>query len=303
MCCNVNYKEDFCRTGTNIGGQMKIGIVLAGGMNKGFYEIGCLNAIFDFFGRENIECISASSIGTITAYSAVTGQNEYFINMLKDIDIRDSGRFFPSFSGNSELMQKIRSAVTDDNTTIPQLYITIWNYTQKKVEYVPIHTLTKKEIQNYLCASVAIPIFNKGVKINGSTIFDGAFIDNIPVFPLLEKEFDYIFCIYFDLRNYFFENEKFDRKIIKLYDFPSKRKLDNFVFDPNHVDVMVEYGYNYTNRIIRSLFSSADKDIIDHNIEGMNEQNNIRKSKRFTSDIILTNLNKVTSRLAKRNIL
>ena len=86
---------------------MKIGVVLAGGMSKGFYEIGCLNAIFDFFGKENIECISASSIGALTAYAGVTGQNEYLINALKDIDVRKSGSFFPPLSGKADLIQKI----------------------------------------------------------------------------------------------------------------------------------------------------------------------------------------------------
>ena len=36
---------------------MKIGVVLAGGMSKGFYEIGCLNAIFDFFGKEDLPLV------------------------------------------------------------------------------------------------------------------------------------------------------------------------------------------------------------------------------------------------------
>lgn len=282
---------------------MKIGVVLAGGMSKGFYEIGCLNAIFDFFGKENIECISASSIGALTAYAGVTGQSEYLINALKDIDVRKSGSFFPPLSGKADLIQKIRGIVLEDNSGLPQMYITVWNYTEKKVEYVPLHNLTKKEIQNYLCAAVAIPVFNKGVKINGSTMFDGALIDNIPVFPLLKKNLDFVFCIYFDFKNYIFEDGQFDRKIIKLYDFPFQKRWDGLVFDPNRVDEMAEYGYDYTSRIIKSIFSSAEKDIIERNIRNMNEQAGAAKSRRFTSDIILTNLNKVTRRFAKRKIL
>ena len=75
------------------------------------------------------------------------------------------------------------------------------------------------------------------------------------------------------------------------------------VFDPNRVDEMAEYGYDYTSRIIKSIFSSAEKDIIERNIRNMNEQAGAAKSRRFTSDIILTNLNKVTRRFAKRKIL
>ncbi len=282
---------------------MKIGIVLAGGMSKGFYEVGCLNAIFDFFGKEAIQCISASSIGTLIAYAGVTDQSDYLIDALKAVDMRSSRAFFPSFSGNRDLMEKVRAAVLDAPSSLPQMYITVWNYTQKKVEYIPLHKLTKREIQNYLCAAVAIPVFNKGVKINGSTMFDGALIDNIPVFPLLDMDVDYVFCIYFDARNYLFENEQFDRKIVKLCDFPFRKSWDSFVFDPNRVDEMIEYGYDYATRTIRSVFTSPESDAIERNIRNLNEQTNIKKSRRMTGDVILTNLNKVTGRFAKRNIL
>ena len=281
---------------------MKIGVVLAGGMSKGVYEIGCLNAIADYFGKESIRCISASSIGSLIGYAFATNQTQTLIDELQNIDIQKTGSFFPKFSGNVELNAKIRGIVLDDHSTITPMYVTVWNFTENKVEYVSFQSLSKKEVQNYLSAAIALPIFNKGIRMNGCTFFDGAFVDNIPVFPLLNEELDYIFCIYFDMQNYFFENEKFDEKIIKLYQFPTKQPWSNFTFDPSRFDNMIEYGYNYTYRVIKSVFSKEASDEISHRIQESNNTQSIQTKRRFTCDIILTNTNKMMKRLAKRNI-
>ena len=50
----------------------KIGIVLAGGMSKVAYEIGCLQAILEHFEKEQIVAISTSSIGTLAGYACST---------------------------------------------------------------------------------------------------------------------------------------------------------------------------------------------------------------------------------------
>ncbi len=282
---------------------MKIGIVLAGGMGKGAYEIGCVKAISEKFAYDDIKCISASSIGSLVAYSFASGQTDYMLKTLREIDIHSMGRFFPSFSGNVQLLEKIRAAVLPDNSSICDTYITVWNYTERNLEYVPIHKTLHDVAQDYLCASVAIPIFNKGVRINGNTHFDGAFIDNIPVSPLLEKNIDIIFCVYFDNKNYFFENENFDRKIIKLYDFPTDNKWENFSFDPKRVDQMLDYGYCYTKQVIDEVLSNNTLDKIYENIEKRNLRNKENIQRRFTCDVIMTNINKMTSRFAKRKIL
>lgn len=281
---------------------MKIGVVLAGGMSKGMYEIGCLNAIAEYFGKESIRCISASSIGSLIGYAFASNQMPALIKEMQSVDIQKSGKFFPSMSGNMELNAKIRNIVLDDNTDITPLYITVWNFTKNQVEYIPFQELTKKEGQNYLCAAIAIPIFNKGIRLNDCTFFDGAFLDNIPVFPLLKEDLDYIFCIYFDTQNYLFENDIFNEKIIKLYQFPTKQPWSSFTFDPTRFDSMIEYGYKYTDTVIKSIFSEQQHDKIHCRICELNNTSFMQIKRRLTCDVILTNTNKMMKRLAKRKI-
>ncbi len=279
---------------------MNIGIVLAGGMSKGAYEIGCLKAISERFSADNIKFISASSIGALSAYAFSTQKLDALTAEWKKLKTEETGSFFPSFSGNSKLMGKLCDLVCDDDSFMGNVYATVWNYSEKKAEYILFNQLSAKERQDYLCAAVAIPIFGKGVRINGCTYFDGAFIDNIPVYPLLDAELDCIFCIYFDGCDYFFENEDFNNKIIKLYRFPSKGRFENFVFDPNKIDNMIEFGYKYTSEVIEKIFSSDDAEAIRGAIKEFSAESKSQSKKRLTGDVLLRSINKMTQHFAKR---
>lgn len=113
---------------------------------------------------------------------------------------------------------------------------------------------------------------------------------------------DVIFCVYFDHQNYYFENDLFDRKIVKLYRFPTERKWENFTFDPARIDEMVEFGYRYAKETIEEIgLTGSIEDMYEH-ILAYDQQNSDQVQRRFTCDTILTNLNRMTSRLTKRKI-
>lgn len=221
---------------------------------------------------------------------------------MQSIDVKQSGSFFSRLSGNAELNEKIRDIVLEDNAFITPLYVNVWNFSKRKVEYISLNTLSQREIQDYLCAAIAIPIYSKGVRLEGDILFDGSFIDNIPVFPLLAEPLDFIFCIYFDSKNYVFEDNAFNQKIIKLCQFPGKQRFDNFVFDPTHFDSMIEYAYTYASNTIESLFSEEEAAKIRRRNRERNRNLPFCKQNRWTCDVILTNINKMMQKLAKRHI-
>ncbi len=282
---------------------MKIGIVLAGGMNNGIYEIGCIKAIADQFPAEDIACISASSIGALVAYSFACGRLELMVKTLKELDVSEAGTFFPSFCRNKELLTKIQNMACDGMDLICPTYATVWNYSGRKIEYVPFHTLPSKDAAHFLCASVAVPVVGKGVRIRGDLHFDGAFVDNIPVYPLLEQSIDLIFCVYFENRNYYFENDAFNQKVVKLCDFPRPKRYDTFVFDPERIDSMIDYAYRYTQEAIRQIVAADTADERFECIRRHNEKSESNIKYRITCDSILANLNKVTRQFANRRLM
>lgn len=280
---------------------VKIGVVLAGGMSKGAYEIGCLRAIGEYFAPESIVAVTAASIGVPIGYAFVANKLDQVTQLWKDIKVEDTGRFFPNLSGNKDMHEAIRSLVGENDPLLTEFYATLWNLSDRKAEYVRISTLSDDERREHLTASIALPVFGKGAKINGKTYFDGAYLDNIPVYPFLEMDVDYIFCIYFDKQDYQFESEEFDAKCIKLYDFPIKHRWrDNYIVDPNSVDEFVQFGYDYTKRMIETVFEG--KESHEEIREGIAQFRTQAPKKRSTSDTILTNVNRLTSRLMKKNI-
>ena len=175
----------------------KIGIVMAGAASKGAYEIGALRAIEEYFGMENIKYVSTASIGSIIAQAHGIGKSEELENIWKNLDPKKYGRFILSYSGNEDILNIIQDTLSKDNNLPYEHYVSIWNYTKKKVEYIPFHELEGEKLAQYLRGAIAIPILTLGEVIDGDRILDGAFLDNIPVYPLLDKDLDYIFCIYF----------------------------------------------------------------------------------------------------------
>jgi predicted acylesterase/phospholipase RssA len=162
----------------------------------------------------------------------------------------------------------------------------------------------KEKIPLYLKASVALPVCNRSVQVDGSGYFDGATVDNIPVFPLLDREIDYIICIYFDDICYKFESTDFDNKIIKIT-FPDETSLkQSFVFQQDSIDNMLEVGYERTKNILKEYFSDGYDNLeqIYRNIDFIN-QNSKDSRLRLTGDVIITNFNKLTQKLTRRKIL
>lgn len=278
---------------------LKIGIVLSGGMSKVSYEIGCLHAIFDRFCSEDIRYISAASVGVLPAYAFSCGKELQLENLWKEIDKIEHSRSMFKISQNPNVITKLKSLISPDDLFAQETFFTVWNFTKQSAEYIPLKRLTVKERMDYMLAAVALPIINKGIRIKNNVYFDGAFLDNIPVYPLLTQDLDFIFCIYFDGWNYQFESQEFDKKIIKLHHFPKKSGLDFAIYDSAKIDQMINFSYTYTSNVIDKIFSSNNIDDIYHRI---NIQNSEQKN-RVTSEILLTNLNRIMLKLSKRNIL
>lgn len=278
----------------------KIGVVLAGGASKGAYEIGVMRALDEFFGPDSIRCVSSSSIGALIAQGYGMGKVDELAEFWKTLDTKKYGKFTLAYSGNKDLLNVVDDILSQGHNITIDHYVSLWNYTQKKVEYIPFHELSREELKHYVRGAISIPFFSSGEIIDGDRYFDGAFLDNIPAYPLLEKDLDYIFCIYFDNCIYQFENEEFDRKIIKLFDFPNLKRLELMNYNAGSFDNMVEYGYDYTKKIIEKVFISDNKEEVYQAIEEYENSHEITYKPRLTADIVLNNINVFTKKYAKR---
>ena len=194
---------------------MNIGLVLSGGMAKGAYEVGALKAISEYLGPDQIKYISASSIGALNSVAFSCGRLDDAYAMWKGITRYNSRLFIRTVLGSSFLKTSVKK-ISDGQFLSEKLYIPLFNLKSRNNYYIDLVSQDKALLESYLNASVAVfPICNP-VLINGKYYYDGALIDNIPVYPLLKHQLDFVICVYFDKNNYLFESRYFDNKIIKI---------------------------------------------------------------------------------------
>lgn len=282
---------------------MKIGLVLSGGMAKGAYQIGALRAINKFIPKSEIACISCASVGVLNGYAYATDQLDTAEKMWKSICDNGSRYFITQMLKSSLLQQNIANLYDPDQALESTFYCSLMDLNRRNLVYKDLHTVDETRIPRYLKASVAMPIYNRAVPLDGTSYYDGAIIDNIPIYPLIKHDLDYIICIYFDDVCYRFENPRLDKKVIKV-SFPAESLLRQSVFfEQASIDAMIRRGYERTMHILKSVFYEGYENTasVYKAIDYMNRNSN--PSLRITGDVLVTNLNKVTQRLAKRKIL
>ena len=283
---------------------MNIGIVLSGGMAKGALQLGALYALSEFIPHEEIKYISCASVGALNGYAYMTNKLERAKQMWSGLCSNDKKMGLYQFLKSDVLQRAIVNLYDSDDSISAEFYCSLLESNIKNIVYKDLSKVDKDKIPLYLKATVALPVCNRSVQVDGSGYFDGATVDNVPVFPLLDREIDYIICIYFDDICYKFESTDFDNKIIKIT-FPNETSLkQSFVFQQDSIDKMLEVGYERTKNILKNYFSDGYDNLeqIYRNIDFVN-QNSKDSRLRLTGDVIITNFNKITQKLTRRKIL
>lgn len=279
---------------------MHIGLVLSGGMGKGAYQIGALTAIDEFFNPSDFEYVSAASIGVLNTYAYLTNGLEKARQIWESVNLKGEKRFITSVL-KSFFLQDIITTIVSPERIENNFYVPLLDLRNRELSYYNFKEISPAEIDPYLRASIAMPFYNKGISIGEKTLYDGAVVDNIPVYPvLLKNDLDYVICIYFDDFNYIFEDYAADNKIIKLT-FPDDKIISNSI-NINHdaITYMLCEGYSRTKRVLSDIFSAGTDDL--HTIYQKIEQNNSYEDKkkiRITGDVVVTNMNRVVRKVVR----
>lgn len=283
---------------------MNIGLVLSGGMAKGAYQIGALRALNHFVPLKEIKYISCASIGVLNGYAYATENLNGAEQMWKSICENDTRLVINQVLRSSMLQKNIHELHDFNRTLSSSFYCSLFDINHRSIVYKDLSSVDNSQMPLYLKASVAMPVYNRSVRLGNAAYFDGAMIDNIPVFPLLKHNPDYIICIYFDDTRYKFENTYFDNKIIKIT-FPCESMLkQSLFFQQDSIEDMIESGYERTMHCLKSVFSEGYEDLDSiYRAIGYGNQKNKNSCLRITGDILVTNLNKITQRLTRREIL
>lgn len=279
---------------------MHIGLVLSGGMGKGAYQIGALTAISEFFDPSDFEYVSAASVGVLNTYAFLTNNLQKAREIWESVNLKGEKRFITSVLKSTFLQDVITSIVSHEKID-KNFYVPLLDLGNRELLYYNFKDISPDEAAPYLRASIAMPFYNKGIVIGDKALYDGAVVDNIPIYPVLKNNLDYVICIYFDDFNYIFEDYTADNKIIKLT-FPDDKIISNSInISHDAIAYMMDEGYRRTKRILSDIFAAGTEDLeaIYQKIEQINSRDD-KKKVRITGDVVVTNMNKVVKRVIRR---
>lgn len=280
-----------------------VGMVLSGGMAKGAYQLGALRAIREWFEPREFSLISCASVGVLNGYAFAMQRLKQAEHMWKELCESETRLFIGKVLQSAFLQRSVASICSNDDFLQTSLYTTLLNWAKRQVRYCDLQKVPSTELASYLRASVAMPIYNRAVKIGRHSYFDGAMIDNIPVFPLLETPPDYLICIYFDDSTYTFENDFFDKRIIKIT-FPAKNRLkDSVLFRRDSIAEMLEEGYEKTAELLRVVFACGKDDVESiYRCIALRNREAPEPKLRITGDVFVSNLNRIAQKFATRKV-
>ncbi|MBR5134974.1 MAG: patatin-like phospholipase family protein [Clostridia bacterium] len=279
---------------------MKIGLVLAGALVKGAYYVGALRALEEFIPPENITCVSTASVGTISAQAFFTHKLDRGEKMWYDLCNGDKKTFLTQLLPKKEIQDCINELTATPDPLDRPFYTSLLNSSQMTLCYDNLAGMTAEERALRTRASIAFPIYSEPVIIDNNRYLDGGFVDNIPVHPLVDHDLDYIICFYFDAVAHKFEDHEFDNKVIKIT-YPNMGKIrESLILSRDNVDRMIEEGYNQTKETLSKVFVNGynDMETISRYIAEQNENENAKW--RFTADLVISNINRLTRQFAKR---
>jgi predicted acylesterase/phospholipase RssA len=218
-------------------------------------------------------------------------------------DFADVHSFTHAYARSSYVPNTIKKFTKEYLPFESNLYTTLLNITERKLNYINLKEIDPGLIWGYLQASVSLPMVSKIVEISGIKYCDGAFVDNIPVTPLLSGPLDYAIVVHFDQSDYVFESKKFNKKLIKLNFMDDKIIKDSLAFDKGSISHMINVGYERGMKMFDLHFKNGidDIDFILDKIQFIDQLRG-KQSFRLTGDVVIDNMNRILKKVIKSKL-
>ena len=157
----------------------KIALIISGGTCRGAAQVAFINELLKKIGLERLCVISASSIGSLTAYATGVGRTEELMEAYAHLDSDSIGHFIKRVKDN--LFVKTFNRI-EDELKVPT-YVTVTRLWGLDCGYYCLNSMPRKDLKQAINASMGLPIFNGPLRFNKHICIDGGATDNIPVLP------------------------------------------------------------------------------------------------------------------------
>ncbi len=285
-----------------------IGLVYAGGLSKGAYQIGFVDALLNYIDYKDIKGISGASIGALNAYALAAKKTEVAYDYWMNFHCPNLMILYKRFLIN-RLLNKTVDALIDDNDYLHcPVYVSglsvfpTWNF-----KYYLMKDDYQSDWKKLLSGIIVFPIV-AGVprRFKHRLYVDGGIVDNIPVQPLFRQtDIDLIIVMHFDPKYKLDQEYLNSDKIILEIDLSVCNGYikSTFNFSNDLIKTMYQSAYDYGMALFEKLFQNGldDKKTIASVAEKhMSEEREIR-ALYANLDAIPTKLNRVFKRQQKKD--
>ena len=144
---------------------MNIGLVLSGGMAKGAFQVGALKALSEFIPAGEIKYISCASVGVLNGYAYATGK----IDVAEQIwhGLCDEGEHFSIGKVlKGDLVQRVIEGIYSEEDEVEgKFFASLLDMKNKAVVYKDIASLQEGTVDEFLKASVSLPVYSKATGV------------------------------------------------------------------------------------------------------------------------------------------
>lgn len=168
----------------------RIGLVFSGGLARGAVQLSFAKQVIEKIGYEKIKVLSASSIGSLNAYSVSCKSYDDMLSFYERFDC-DSVKAFKLYI-KSRLFNEVFLTVEKEEMNIPT-YVTGTHIFDMDTFYFYLNNMNRSETKSTLNISMSFPLINGPKKSRGGMFFiDGGATDNVPVYPMQYFDLDMI---------------------------------------------------------------------------------------------------------------
>ncbi len=240
---------------------IKIGLVLAGGVAKGAYQAGFLQALQEQKGI-NIVATSCSSIGVLSGYALSTGKVDKLQAIWKRVHFDSVFDVAFHVTFKRYLRNILKELIEEGDTLKIPLYAPICYLPIIRMDYGRMRGTYNKKWRPFVFGALSYPFISGGAHMfRGQFAIDGGAMDNIPLNPLLQHEdVDLIMVLHFEAgfrpRKIYLD---FGVPIID-YDISLHNmfRKHSFDFHGETLSGMLDSGYVYGREICSELFGDGN---------------------------------------------
>ena len=244
----------------------KIGLVYSGGLSKGAYQIGLIDALMEFVDFDDIKAVSGASVGALNGYAFATKKLSVSREYWQQFHCPNIFLLYKQFLVNRLLSKTVNALMDDTDQMHCPFYVSALSVIPSwRFRYMKCTGEFKQDWKQLLSGIIVFP-FVAGLprRYKNRLYIDGGIVDNIPIRPLLmHDDIELIIVMHFDPKWKVDPELETNGKIILEIDLSVCNSYikTSFDFSNKIINTMYASAYDYGLELFAKMFQNGTNDL------------------------------------------